>query len=798
MIAGQAPRSRFADVLPLLVALMSGASPVLLQDIAPGAALDSESYLEVDIGDAPNLLVIATEFWGTELFTVLEGRRQLIADLCPGPCSGNPSAITRIGTRFFFLATDAPGVAEQLWISDGTAAGTLKLADGASHLVLLGAQLVFQRSSGVWVSDGSVAGTKPLAWGAGKTLVSAQATPLHRFVSVSPSQCEVFVTGVDVGEATALPMPAGTAACAEGLVTLGERAFVPLTIGLYRFEPSAAPTLIDAAGSNLARVGAGLFFFRHAAGALSLFHSTGEPGGTTALGTATPSADVRNLGAAEGRLVYSAQANGTMHLYSSDGTVAGTFELPISASTTHAILPVGPVFYVVTETAAGTALIETDGTATGTTVLQGVHPIHAAAQPGHREAKGQAVALALIANVVNAFGAFRIRPGEDPEPLFLKPGNPIGGVFGQPFVSGGTAWFNAGVDTFQTDGTPDASFFLSRFPLLGIAGGKPLVFDGMKMASLDADGGTTAVGEVPLTIAPLGRLSIFTTAGGLFRTDGTVEGTARLATLPSTGFRAGPVDLGDTRAVLAVATRLWFTDGTTNGTKSIEVAGLSGGLVAGKGGAWVSSGNDGVAFVTPTSVTTTVLPRPNPTMLTALGDDLFCVTEGSSLFRVSGSSVTVVGIVPNLRALTVHAGKLFVLGDGKLFERVGNSLELKASAPGSTYLHSAGGVLFTDSASLATGLEPAVFDGTTVVPLGDLSFGPGSSSPSPPVAVGKRFLFFAWTPETGREPFVWEPDAPAPATPRGCGCSTGAELGLLALAFWVRRRRELSVWRFGP
>jgi|GEM_PF-3198554 len=60
-------------------------------------------------------------------------------------------------------------------------------------------------------------------------------------------------------------------------------------------------------------------------------------------------------------------------------------------------------------------------------------------------------------------------------------------------------------------------------------------------------------------------------------------------------------------------------------------------------------------------------------------------------------------------------------------------------------------------------------------------------------ALGNKFLFFAWTPETGREPFTWEPDPPVPETPqRGCGCSSAGGFGLLALALALlatRRRR---------
>ena len=117
-------------MLSLLVALWSSASPVLLQDLAPGAAVDSETYLEVDTGADPNVLVIQNNFWGAELFTILDGRRSLIVDLCPGPCSGSPVQLTRLGAQLFFVASDlGAAIPHQLWITDGTAAGTRKLSE---------------------------------------------------------------------------------------------------------------------------------------------------------------------------------------------------------------------------------------------------------------------------------------------------------------------------------------------------------------------------------------------------------------------------------------------------------------------------------------------------------------------------------------------------------------------------------------------------------------------------------------------------------------------------------------------
>ncbi|MBS1153793.1 MAG: hypothetical protein H6Q89_5491, partial [Myxococcaceae bacterium] len=105
--------------------------------------------------------------------------------------------------------------------------------------------------------------------------------------------------------------------------------------------------------------------------------------------------------------------------------------------------------------------------------------------------------------------------------------------------------------------------------------------------------------------------------------------------------------------------------------------------------------------------------------------------------------------------------------------------------------------LFVDAAAPTTGLELHHFEELpqrVLIPVGDLSPGPGSSNPSPPIAFGKKFLFSAWTPEAGREPWSWEPEPPPPPPTRGCGCDTGAG-GTLALLFWalLACRRPRSV-----
>ena len=106
-------------------------------------------------------------FDGAEV-TVLE-------DIHPGPRSGAGFTVVELGGRLYFGADDG-ALGSELWVSDGTAAGTLPVVDlcpGAcaglrSEPVVAGGRLWFAGDDGLrgaepWVSDGTAAGTLPVA-----------------------------------------------------------------------------------------------------------------------------------------------------------------------------------------------------------------------------------------------------------------------------------------------------------------------------------------------------------------------------------------------------------------------------------------------------------------------------------------------------------------------------------------------------------------------------------------------------------------------------------------------------------
>ena len=170
--------------LPLLAAVASdAASPpaALVKDVATGAPvfylptarspvaflqLADRLYFSAEDG------VHGRELWstdGTAAGTVM------VADVCPGYCFGWAASLTAVGDRLYFYGDDGAHGAE-LWSSDGTAAGTHLVADlvpgldssAPSWLTTVGDRLFFvardpDHGRELWVSDGSASGTRRVA-----------------------------------------------------------------------------------------------------------------------------------------------------------------------------------------------------------------------------------------------------------------------------------------------------------------------------------------------------------------------------------------------------------------------------------------------------------------------------------------------------------------------------------------------------------------------------------------------------------------------------------------------------------
>jgi ELWxxDGT repeat protein len=123
------------------------------------AAVGSRVYFDAD--DRAN----GDELWvsdGTAAGT------HMVINLAPGPASSYPGQLTAVGPNLFFDATADGASPAVLWVTDGTAGGTHKLLDQGAldERVAVGGWLYFITNTGtgleVWRSDGTTANTRRL------------------------------------------------------------------------------------------------------------------------------------------------------------------------------------------------------------------------------------------------------------------------------------------------------------------------------------------------------------------------------------------------------------------------------------------------------------------------------------------------------------------------------------------------------------------------------------------------------------------------------------------------------------
>ena len=146
----------------------------MVKDINPGG-LDSYPYNLTAVGDELFLSASDSEhgraLWrsdGTARGTVL------VKDFYPGsfdppvPLPILPTHFTAVDDRLFLTAWDGTGSYSQLWVTDGTGEGTVKLLDGVGDdpkvgrpaiLTAVDDTLFFNRGEDLWKSDGTPEGT---------------------------------------------------------------------------------------------------------------------------------------------------------------------------------------------------------------------------------------------------------------------------------------------------------------------------------------------------------------------------------------------------------------------------------------------------------------------------------------------------------------------------------------------------------------------------------------------------------------------------------------------------------------
>jgi ELWxxDGT repeat protein len=339
---------------------------------------------------------------------------KLVADICPGPCSGGSFPAGIAGQKMLFDADDGIHGFE-LWSTDGTAAGTRLVVDlcpgpcskGLVGLGRVGSKALLAAVSlegegaryDAWVSDGSAAGTVDLGVSLGVRFGN------HRLESLELGS-QAVLAGVDDAHGLELwrtdGTPAGTRLLADINGTdLGgsfPEAFQPATSHLYFFANDGVhgfePWRTDGTEAGTQLVG------ELTTGAWPI-HPPSRPAvtlGDALLVSGGPAAEglwridgnvaptrlspeglqVQELIRAGDRAWFRATAPAAYEtlLWSTDGTPEGTrqVDLGVEVNVSTIVEDEGTLYFAATTSDLGEELWKSDGTAAGTSLVADVEP----------------------------------------------------------------------------------------------------------------------------------------------------------------------------------------------------------------------------------------------------------------------------------------------------------------------------------------------------------------------------------------------------------------------------------------
>ena len=371
------------------------AGTVLLAPVAPtnfvtftNSEGDQEVYF---VGDSPS----GPGFWETD--GTLAGTTMV--SRLPSPPTGTSSStpgrylLTEAGGQLFFISSDGKG-GQDVWASDGTAAGTTVVLDlsrehtyygskryyslNISNLTAAAGTLFFTSydpdgGEDLWVSDGTQQGTtvlKHFANGSGYQYYNSNVFGL------TAAAGKLFFTA---DNSSAGPEPWASDGTPKG------------TVMLALVNPGSA----DSAPSGFTQLGNLVYFFMNeSAGAVGLWQSNGTKAGTVKVFDAFPSISAygrayspkpANLTAIGSTLFFSLEyptSTPRYQLWTSNGTDDGTTEVipgsvpsGSSFSEMQNFTALGNLLVFTADDGGGAQLWETSGTTAGTTVIAANGPV---------------------------------------------------------------------------------------------------------------------------------------------------------------------------------------------------------------------------------------------------------------------------------------------------------------------------------------------------------------------------------------------------------------------------------------
>jgi ELWxxDGT repeat protein len=344
------------------------------------------------------------------------GGTHIVKDINPGANSSNPASLTAVGPQLFFTADDGAGDGTQIYVSDGTAANTTRLPSSglivlpgtSQNLTAAGGQLFFTANDGphgqeLWVSDGTNAGTTlPDGTNAGTHLVkdilvgTSGSNPSNLFefnhmlyftANDGTNGNQLWSsTGTDAGTGMMTSLSNGSGP--SNFTVVGNKLFFEGSDsvhggGLFVIDGFSSPQFISAAAypyaGNFGVVNGKLYFQDYdGANGYELWTSDGTAAGTHRVtDTSVPhSANAQNFIVAGGKIFFSATdgVNG-QELWVSDGTTAGTVLVKDinpgagDSSPTNLFAFNGKLYFIANDGPDGNQIWVSDGTAAGTTMV---------------------------------------------------------------------------------------------------------------------------------------------------------------------------------------------------------------------------------------------------------------------------------------------------------------------------------------------------------------------------------------------------------------------------------------------
>jgi ELWxxDGT repeat protein len=494
-------------------------APRLVRDVNPQAEEIPRQVQQITMAGGKAFFSAWSSDTGSELWMsdgTAAGTR-LLKDIFPGPGSSSPVRMREMGGKLYFVADDGVHGME-LWCSDGTSAGTFLFADLAEGSDSSAPSLVASNESrlwftigtgetaGLWSSDGTAAGTIEL--NAMNSGVRGFTRPEH---FVMKDGVLYFVAG-----RSELWRSDGTP---EGTSRVEQA----------RVEPGGLPVI----GELAAGPGGLLYFVVRNGGAPSwLWSTTGEAGAAVRIPRSPEVSWWENLqglvmlGDKLGFYGRAGSSDGGSNRFG-DGTLAGSVSLaghPVQPWSSQSVV-VGEVMYFSGFTVEdGLELCRTDGTWEGTYVVRNIRGKHFGADVAHLQAAGRWI----------YFSADDGRKGPE---------------------------------LWRSDGTSKGTRLVAE-TRKGRAGGRPerMTADGEAVYFLEGGPGTT---------------------GDLWRSDGTKKGTVRLTWPERLGssaisWREPAMEVESSRMVAAggrvyfratdgtSGEELWGSDGTAKGTRLVQ------------------------------------------------------------------------------------------------------------------------------------------------------------------------------------------------------------------------------------